>query len=150
MSSPSSEFKFGANSCHQQGAPQGGGRRLTLELSSADAAELKAGDFFAYNDLVGFAETDWDAATGTVTVNIVDPFYAAVTGADDSGNAKLSVGTYVYLDETSGTPALTGKIGAGNKPFGILFDEVPSGETVEVRVKPVQTAWAATDELAGE
>lgn len=125
---------------------QGGGKHITLTLTEAQGGDITSGDLVVCEELVGVAMTDWDAATGTVVIDIDHAYYFDVSGFDADGAAELPVGSWVYLDDVS--DAITGVIGAANRPVGIILQGVPEGLTRNVPVLIKQCPWAAIVELA--
>jgi len=124
---------------------QGGGKHVTLTLTEEQGGEITSGDLVICEELVGVAMTDWDAATGTVVIDIDHAYYFEVEGVDADGDAELPVGSWVYYDAVN--TALTGVINSANRPVGIILQGVPEGVTRTVLVLIKQCPWAAITEL---
>lgn len=77
--------------------------------------------------------TDSDASDTPVACYLNGIFNLSVTGADDMGNAAISIGDYVYLD----TGVLNVDSVNGVK-WGIAIDAVSSGATSTIRVMMLQ------------
>ncbi len=96
------------------------------------SASTDSGDHVVLNDLVGVALTDTDD-DGNVKLATRGVFDLSVTGADNSGNAAVSVGDKIYDD--SGTLNVDGTDGT---LFGKALEAVDSGATATIKVMLIQ------------
>lgn len=112
---------------------------ITWELPCG--ATVVAGDVFEVGTghIIAFAQTDYDAATGTCSATI-PAFFAQklpVTAVDDSGDSAVAVGDVLALDGTVVNKDIT-----NGENFGMALETITAGET-----KNIWVAWIGTPEL---
>lgn len=103
----------------------------TGNVVTVASADTGSGDHVVVGSLHGVALTDTDD-DGNIELDTEGVYSLSVTGADNSGDAAISVGDKIYDDGgTLNADATDGSL------FGIALEAVGSGATATIPVKIV-------------
>lgn len=119
----------------------GGGDNWTIESDDATLATATSGDLIVFGDLIGFALTDYDDVTETITISAVGGYEVEVVAQDAAGDHVIWPGMWLYWD------AADDEVNADDtngRPIGQALEGIDAGDTATIGVvlRPVPPAYA--------